>query len=170
MNASNTEIRRASTVFLAALFLVFGCSRKEEAGSRARVIPDLGSYFLLLSLWHAVCPRTSARARDCRPWAQCPLRWSQMSILCRLHRSQRRKLNQQWNNSCRRNRPPNQHRLRLNQINPKHPHRRLFRPRQRPSRRLNNRPRPSRRWICSRNCSVAKVRARTNPKINCARK
>ena len=30
MNASNYEIRRASTVFLAALFLVSGCSRKEE--------------------------------------------------------------------------------------------------------------------------------------------
>ncbi|PYK00082.1 MAG: hypothetical protein DME23_08245 [Verrucomicrobia bacterium] len=31
MNAPNSEIRRASTVFLAALFLVSGCSRKKEA-------------------------------------------------------------------------------------------------------------------------------------------
>src|SRR5437773_1982367 len=31
MNASNSEIRRASTVFLAALVLVSGCGRKEEA-------------------------------------------------------------------------------------------------------------------------------------------
>ena len=34
MNASNSKIRRASTVFLAALFLVSGCSRKEEAAPR----------------------------------------------------------------------------------------------------------------------------------------
>ena len=34
MNAPNSKIRRASTVFLAALFLVSGCSRKEEAAPR----------------------------------------------------------------------------------------------------------------------------------------
>src|SRR6266540_6867059 len=31
MNAMNSDIRRASLVFLAALFLLPGCSRKEEA-------------------------------------------------------------------------------------------------------------------------------------------
>ena len=98
-----------------------------------------------------------------------PAAVQQRSNLRHLRRSQCRKLNQQWNNWCRRrNRRPNQHRLQLNQINRKLPLRMLFPPGRRPSRKLNNRPRPSRRWICSRNCSEAKVRVRTNRRINCA--